>query len=288
MVNLPPDPYRDLFIYYLEGCLRSGSSISDRSFIGNWEEDGYSFLFFKRPSPRIIESLTLQQPHLKLLDNFHMSYEEWHGGPISPVRIGHVHIIPPWIKSSPCMGNLPEKLPRDDQGDIEILLDPGVVFGTGTHPTTRHCIEAIQMITSEKTIETVIDIGTGTGLLAIAAVKLGCKRALAIDLNHLAVKTTGENIRLNRLEKRILAVQGSAENYVDLPSDLVISNIHYDVMKRLFRYDRLLSTQYIILSGLLRSQATKVENLLKQVSIRVLKKWDSEGIWYSYLGKVSD
>ena len=175
MTNPAPDPYGDLFIYYLEGCLKSGNSITDRSFIGNWEEDGYSF----------------------------------------------------------------------------------------------------------------IDIGTGTGLLAIAAVKLGCKRALAVDLNHLAVKTAGENIRLNGLEKRVLAIQGSADNYVDLPSDLVISNIHYDVMKRLFRSDRLLPTQYVILSGLLRSQAAKVEDLLEQVSIRVLKKWDSEGTWYSYLGKVS-
>jgi len=74
---------------------------------------------------------------------------------------------------------------------------------------------------------------------------------------------------------------------VDLPSDLVISNIHYDVMKRLFKGDRLLSTRYVILSGLLRSQAKKVEDLLKRVSIRVLKKWDSEGTWFSYLGKVS-
>jgi len=185
------------------------------------------------------------------------------------------------------MNYLSEEMHGDDQKDIEILLDPGVVFGTGTHPTTRHCLEAIQMIPSEKTIETVIDIGTGTGLLAIAAVKLGCKRALAVDLNHLAVKTAGENIRLNGLEKRVLAFQGSADNYVDLPSDLVISNIHYDVMKRLFRSDRLLPTQYVILSGLLRSQAAKVEDLLEQVSIRVLKKWDSEGTWYSYLGKVS-
>jgi hypothetical protein len=112
MTNPTPDPYGDLFIYYLEGCLRSGSSITDRSFIGNWEEEGYSFLFFKRSSPQIIESLTSQQPHLKLLDNFHMSYEEWHGGPVLPVRIGQVHVIPPWIKTLlvwiTCLKNRPE------------------------------------------------------------------------------------------------------------------------------------------------------------------------------------
>jgi len=287
MANPPPDPYGDLFIYYLKGCLTSDSSIEDRSFIGNWEEDGYSFLFFKRSSPEIVKRLTLQQPHLKLLDNFHMSYEEWHGGAVLPVQIGRIHVMPPWIKSDSDMDPLPQAWAGGEQGAIEILLDPGVVFGTGTHPTTRHCIEAIQMIVTGKTIDTVIDIGTGTGLLALAAVKLGCKRALALDLNYLAVRTANENIRLNKLGERVLAVQGSADNCVDLPSDLMISNIHYDVMKRLLRRDRPLSAKYVILSGLLRSQATQVEVLMQQGSIRLLKKWETNGTWYSYLGEVA-
>jgi ribosomal protein L11 methyltransferase len=287
MTNPPPDPYGDLFIYYLKGCLTPGCIIKERSFIGNWEEDGYSFLFFKCSSPEIIHTLTLQQPHLKLMDSFHMSYEEWQGGAVLPVQIGRIHVMPPWLKTVSPAAQLSEESAGGDQGAIEILLDPGVVFGTGTHPTTRHCIEAIQMIVTAKTIDTVIDIGTGTGLLALAAVKLGCKRALALDLNYLAVRTANENIRLNRLDDRILAVQGSADNCVDLPSDLMISNIHYDVMKRLLRRDRPLSSKYVILSGLLRSQATQVEILLKQMSIRLLKKWETNGTWYSYLGEVS-
>lgn len=288
MANPPADPYGDLFIYYLEGCLASGSEIAESSFIGNWEEDGYSFLFFKRPSLKIIDVLTSQQPHLKLLDKFKMSYEEWQGGPVLPVQIGRIHIIPPWLKIFSGMDYLPEELDRDEKRSIEIILDPGVVFGTGTHPTTRHCIEAIQMLVSRTSIGTVIDIGTGTGLLAIAAVKLGCKRALAIDLNHLAVRTACTNIRLNSLEERVLAVQGSADKFVDLPSDLVVSNIHYDVMKRLLGRDRKLPAKYVILSGLLRSQATRVEVLLKQVSITLMEKWETNGTWYSYLGKISD
>jgi ribosomal protein L11 methyltransferase len=282
------DPYGDLFIYYLKGCLASDSAIADRSFIGNWEEDGYSFLFFKRSSLQIIEALTSQQPHLKLLDKFQMSYEEWQGGPVLPIQIGRIQVIPPWLKTFTRMDHLPEESDRNEKRAIQILLDPGVVFGTGTHPTTRHCLEAIQMLVSRTSIGTVIDIGTGTGLLAIAAVKLGCKRALAIDLNRLAVKTAVENIHLNKLGDKVLAVQGSADKFVDLPSDLVISNIHYDVMKRLLRRNRKLSAKYVILSGLLRSQATKVEVLLKQVSITLLEKWETNGTWYSYLGKISD
>jgi ribosomal protein L11 methyltransferase len=288
MANKFSDPYGDLFIYYLKGRMIPGSTMVDRSFVGNWEEDGYSFLFFKRSSLQAVAALTSQQPHLKLLDNFKMSYEDWQGGPVLPIQIGRIRVIPPWLETLARKDCLPEESNPDEKRTIDILLDPGVVFGTGTHPTTRHCIEAIQMLASRTSIGTVIDIGTGTGLLAIAAVKLGCKRALAIDLNHLAVKTANVNLHLNKLEDKVLAVQGSADKFVDLPSDLMISNIHYDVMKRLLRRDRKLPAQYVILSGLLRSQATKIEAMLKQVPIILLEKWETSGTWYSYLGRISN
>jgi ribosomal protein L11 methyltransferase len=215
-----------------------------------------------------------------------MSYDEWHGQPVVPLRIGRLYILPPWLAKSK-HAIVPERTRSETDTDtIEILLDPGVVFGTGSHATTRHCIEAIQLVVDSESIDTVIDIGTGTGLLAIAAVKLGCQKALALDLNHLAVKTAVTNIHINGLEEQIVAIQGSAENFVDLPSNLMISNIHYDVMKRLLCQGCPLPTKYVILSGLLRSQATHVETLLQRASIRILKKWDSQGIWHSYLGRV--
>jgi ribosomal protein L11 methyltransferase len=279
-------PYEDLFIYYLQGCLARESIIDDAAFIGNWEEDGYSFLFFSCPSNLEVATLLEDQPHLKLLDQFQMSYDEWHGQPVVPFQIGRLHIVPPWFAKTGQTQDHARPVSAVDMNAIEILLDPGVVFGTGTHATTRHCIEAIQMLVDNESIETVVDIGTGTGLLAISAVKLGCKKALALDLNLLAVKTAAANIRTNDLKEQIVAIQGSAENFVDLPSDLVISNIHYDVMKRLLQRGCPLPTKYVILSGLLRSQAAQVERLLQQASIRIFKKWDFRGIWHSYLGRV--
>ncbi len=261
-------------------------SIHDPAFIGNWEEDGYSFLFFSCQSNSEVASLLQSQPQLKLLDQFQMSYEEWHGQPVVPIRIGRLHIVPPWLAKISQTPDPDITISITDADTIEILLDPGVVFGTGTHATTRHCIEAIQMLVDNESIDTAVDIGTGTGLLAIAAVKLGCKKALALDLNLLAAKTAATNIRINALEERIVAIQGSAENFVDLTSDLVISNIHYDVMKRLLERGCFLPTKYVILSGLLRSQATQLETLLQKASIQILKKWDSRGIWHSYLGRV--
>ena len=281
------NPYDWLYIYYLEGCLKKGSTPSGDEFIGNWEEDGQSFLFFSRPSPQKITDLLKNQPQLKFQDEYRMSYDEWHGGPVQPLRIGDVQVSPPWATSSYQSTDVINK-PADGRGGVvDILLDPGVVFGNGTHPTTHHCIEALEILFSTDQPDTVLDLGTGTGLLAVVAAKLGCRRTLAVDLNLLAVQTAKKNIGLNGLDDRVLAVQGNAENFVDLSSDLVISNIHYDVMKELIGNKGFLRKKYFILSGLLRSQAVQIENSLDQYSVTVIKKWVHEGVWYSYLGKAA-
>ncbi len=89
-----------------------------------------------------------------------------------------------------------------------------MVFGTGTHATTRDCLEALELAFNSHHIESVLDLGTGTGLLALAAARLGCKYILAVDINLLAARTTQRNIRLNQLDDKILAVQGRAEDFV--------------------------------------------------------------------------
>jgi ribosomal protein L11 methyltransferase len=285
--GLTDNPYDWLYIYYLEGCLKKGSTLSGDEFIGNWEEDGQSFLFFSRPSSQKISDLLKNQPQLKFQDEYQMSYDEWHGGPVQPIRIGDILVSPPWATSPDQSTDMVN--PRTDGrgGVVDILLDPGVVFGNGTHPTTHHCIEALEILFSMDQPDTVLDLGTGTGLLAVVAAKLGCRRALAVDLNLLAVQTAKKNIGLNCLDGKVLAVQGKAENFVDLSSDLVISNIHYDVMKELIESKNFLRKKYFILSGLLRNQAAQVENLLDQYPVAISKKWVHEGVWYSYLGKTT-
>ena len=278
-------PYKWLYIYYLNGCLKENRILSGDEFIGNWEEDGDSFLFFSQPSRRKVENLLKDQPHLKLRDEYRMSYEEWQGGPVVPFIIGHIRIAPPWMRHPLPSIDLSVSRKRGAEDMIEILLDPGVVFGNGAHPTTHHCIEALEMLYASDRPERVLDLGTGTGLLAVVAARLGCCRALAVDLNLLAVQTAKKNIALNRLNDRVLAVQGNAENFVDLSSDLVISNIHYDVMKRLIGSEGFLSKKYFILSGLLRNQATQIERALNQYPVAMTKKWEHEGVWHTYLGR---
>ena len=266
-------PFSDIFVYYCSGRVDSGTDMDSEDFIGNWEEDDFSFLFYTRPARQEVESLLAMQPQLTLLDEYHMSYADWLGEKPGVARIGSFTIHPPWEKSK--------------AGDAHrIVLDPGVVFGTGTHPTTRHCLAAIEKIYTLDTPPTVLDLGTGTGLLALAAGRLGGRQILAVDNNFLAARTAGRNVRLNRLENAILAIQGRAEDFVQRPAHLLVANIHYDVLQQLISMPNLAGKTWFVLSGLLRSQARDLESRLARMPVRLLQQWEHEGTWFTFMGAV--
>ena len=271
-------PHKDIYIYYLNGQLKVDENIFSHSFIGNWQEDESSFLFFSKPSRGEVDKLLNKQPCLTLLDQFHMPYNQWHGSKISPVRIGRFYIAPPWQK--------PWEKVNSHNNELPIILDPGVVFGTGTHTTTHDCLKALELAFSGTRVESVLDLGTGTGLLALAASKLGCETTLAVDYNFLAARTALRNVRLNHLEGKVLIVQGKAEDFIDSPCDLVIANIQYDVMNALVTSQGFLSKKWFILSGLLRSEARDLLFKLSQQSLKILEKWEGEGIWHTFYGEI--
>jgi ribosomal protein L11 methyltransferase len=267
-------PYDNLYIYQMGGKLTSHKEIPRNSFIGNWEEDNFSFLFFSDPAYEEIKVLLSAQPQLTFIDSYHMSYEQWQGTEFAAFDQGCFQIIPPWENGGK---GPPDKLP--------IILDPGIVFGTGTHPTTRDCLDAVQLACRARAPERVLDLGTGTGLLALAAARLGCRLNLAVDLNLLAAKTAEKNVRLNRLEKQIAVVQGHAQAFIDCPADLLIANIHYDVMQKLIRTKGFSTQKRFILSGLLRSEAKQVRIELERLPAKILKSWTHEGIWHTFYGE---
>ncbi len=270
-------PYNDLFIYFFKGRLTIDENILSDEFIGNWQEDESSFLFFSKPSREIVDKILRQQPELTLLDEFHIPYDQWHGNKIEPFQINRFYISPPWQRCYDKNDTYQEKL--------HIVLDPGVVFGTGTHSTTKDCLEALEWVFDRHKVDSVLDIGTGTGLLALAASKLGCKRTLAVDRNFLAANTAIQNVRLNQIEDRVFVVQGRAEDFIDSSLDLVIANIHYDVMKHLITSQGFLKKKWFILSGLLRSQARDIRFRLSSQPVRILKTWEGDGIWHTFFGE---
>ena len=265
-------PYDDLYIYYLQGLVGNGLKRFGPNFIGNWEEDGFSFLFFSRPSEKVVDDLTRSRDGLCLLDAFHMPYDQWQGERLAPFEAGGLCIAPPWMASA--------------HGERQILLDPGVVFGAGTHATTRDCLDAIALACRESSVDSLLDLGTGTGVLALAAARLGCRRVVAVDFNRLAAETAWRNVQLNRMADRIAVIHGRAEETIASRTDLLVANIHFDVMKDLVAADAFLTKRCFVLSGLLRSQAKQIEDDLRRLPVKILNRWNRDGIWHTFYGTV--
>ena len=261
-----------LFIYYIEGIIPALHTIAAEKFIGNWVEDDFSFLFFTEPAKERVLEILLEFPEFRLLDEYEMTYADWQGGNIEPVRIGRFLLNPTWIKASP------------GADDIAITLDSGVVFGNGTHPTTQSCLEAIDIACAGKKARTMLDLGSGTGILALAAAKLGCEKIIAVDYNYLATQTARLNVCLNNLEDHILVINGRAEQHISVATDLMVANIHYNVMKDLVRTEGFLKQKWFILSGLLRSEAQKITEFLYTQPVLILKRWNQDDIWHTILG----
>ena len=267
-------PSRDLFIYYLKGRLTAASGMFQNNFIGTWQEEDDSFIFFSSPAARQIENLLNHQRQLSYVDSYEMSYDQWLGEVFSTFEHGKFRITPAWESGAGGTG--------DDK--IGILLDPGLVFGTGTHPTTRDCLEALEVAACSMAFKTVLDLGTGTGLLSLAAARLGSKRVVAVDLNLLAARTAARNVQLNQLADRVVIVQGKAEDIIAYPADLVIANIHFDVMRHLINTQGFLEKKRFILSGLLRSEAKNIADRLARQPVKIKKQWSRDGIWHTFYG----
>jgi ribosomal protein L11 methyltransferase len=161
------------------------------------------------------------------------------------------------------------------------------VFGTGTHPTTRSCLLALEFIYRQRAVRSAVDLGSGTGILSLAAAGLGSETVLAVDINHLAAKTATNNVRLNALEKRIRVICGKAEEWVDRPAELLIANLHYDVVKRLVDTEGFFDKEWFVISGLFHSQAGKIEHVLSRRRVDIVKTWKSDDVWHTICGKTA-
>lgn len=176
-----------------------------------------------------------------------------------PVRIGKRLIIRPlWTDVEP------------QPDDIIIALDPGMAFGTGTHPTTQLCLEAIE--DSMPPHLDVLDLGCGSGILAIAAAKLAATKVLAVDIDELAVKITLENAEQNGVAEKIIAQQGSLETLITSARrfDFMVVNILAKVIIAMCDQhlgDLVRPGGTAIFSGIIDTQADDVEIALRKTGL---------------------
>jgi ribosomal protein L11 methyltransferase len=197
-----------------------------------------------------------------------------------PIAIGRqLLILPTWIETATTERTV-------------VRLDPGMAFGTGTHPTTRLCLEFIEEWFARQADDALqreretrmIDLGCGSGILAIAALKLGAVRALGVDTDPQAVEVARQNAQLNAVSDRLELATGSLIEILTgrfslRQAELVVANILTSVLVRLLAegLDELVVPQgWLILSGILEEQETEVVNAAEMRGLHLIKRRQSE------------
>jgi ribosomal protein L11 methyltransferase len=186
-------------------------------------------------------------------------------------RVGRVVVRPAWREY------------EVQAGEAMISLDPGMAFGTGQHPTTRMCLEAVQEHMSPG--DYVLDLGSGSGILAIAAIALGASSCLATDTEEQAVKASVENAALNGMQDRIVVREGSIEAVAgDGPFDLVFANINAAAVTALAAAmaAEMKPGAWLFAGGVIAEREAGVRAALEAAGLRV-ERVMAEGDWRTFV-----
>ncbi len=181
----------------------------------------------------------------------------------APFRVGHrLWIQPSWQPAG--------ELAADD---IALTLDPGMAFGTGLHPTTQMCLQALER--HVRPGDRVLDVGAGSGILSIAAARLGAASVVAVDTDTVAVATARENVARNGVVDRVEVRRGSLSDVSSGPWDVVVVNILAPVIVAMLQREALLNTLAsdgrLILSGIIDDQAPAVAAAIVEAGGRVVE-----------------
>ncbi len=170
--------------------------------------------------------------------------------------------------------------------DLIIELDTGMAFGIGTHETTSMCIRELEKYVKPES--KVFDIGCGSGILGIAAAKLGAKEVLAVDLDEVAVKVSKENIELNKVEANVTALHGNLMEVVKDKADIVVANIIADIIKLLAKDIKnfMKDDAVFISSGIIHAKVDEVKEALVENGLEIVHV-ESLGEWNAIVSKIA-
>lgn len=191
-----------------------------------------------------------------------------------PVKVSNrITITPSWEDYQP-----------SKEDEIIIELDPGMAFGTGTHPTTVLSLQALE--SHVKNGDIVLDVGSGSGVLSIASVLLGANKAYAFDLDEIAVKSTKINAKLNHLGDKIIAKQNNLLDHVDIQANIIVSNILAEIIVRFVddAWNLLVKGGLFITSGIIQNKKTLVLEKLQEQGFEIIALSEMDD-WISIVAK---
>ncbi|PPA71461.1 50S ribosomal protein L11 methyltransferase [Jeotgalibacillus proteolyticus] len=195
----------------------------------------------------------------------------------NPVKISSTFtIVPTWEDYEPVSSD-----------ELIIELDPGMAFGTGTHPTTVMCIQALERVVKEGDI--VIDVGTGSGVLSIASALLKAKHVRALDLDSVAVTAARANIDLNGVSNQVSVQEGNLLNEQTEPADVIVANILAEVIV-LFTEDAFKLTApggTFITSGIIQAKKQLIKDKLTEAGFLIEEVVTMED-WVAIIAKKPD
>lgn len=217
----------------------------------------------------LAQILPLPDPHYEWLEE--QDWSQLWKDRYKPFPVGRdLIILPAWLQET-------------QSRRLAILLDPGMAFGTGTHPSTRMCLSALE--DNLQRVDVVFDIGTGSGILSIAAARLGARRVLAFDTDADAVEAAVQNVLRNSVDDRVQVVHGSLEQARQMTAsglpNLVLANILAPTLTALLEEGLAALVDVggrLILSGILEEQAPPLQEHaqnagLKLIEIRCEQDW---------------
>ena len=190
-----------------------------------------------------------------------------------PERIGKRTVVKPtWEEYSP------------KEGELIIEIDPGMAFGTGNHATTALCINILEDYVKEGM--QVLDVGTGSGILAIQAALLGADKVEAMDFDMVAVKAAGENTALNNLQDKVKVFHSDLLKSATMQGDIIIANIVADIIIRLLPNvpQYLKGEKIFISSGIIDNRKDDVLTEYQRLGFKILRIEESKG-WVAIVGQ---
>ncbi len=230
---------------------------------------------FRKKQIQVAIELIRKLCQLSDLQERYMSGDEWlesWKSHFSVLRIGNIVICPTWESY----------LARPS--DLLIKLDPGMAFGTGHHPTTQMCLEQLGRLVSPGM--KVLDVGTGSGILAMAAAKLGAAAVLGLDIDPAAVKIAKSNIRYNGLQ-HLVKVRGSHGTDFDISGncyDLVVANLYSNVILDIGNnlMTQVASGGHLIISGILSKRSLEIQQYFENLGC-IMEAVHGDGDWAAFV-----